>query len=207
MRPLVRLLYLGVGPELKAMALKALAVSHKAVAWSRGLGRRIQELVTASAASAATNGAVVGRDEKGKEGKQKETAAAAAAAAVAVDRTVAGTVSMEHVDVVAPDGTLLIHDLSFRVVEHESLLIVGANGSGKSSLLRVLAGVWPCRATAGAAGRSSMSLPPREQCFFMPQRPYIARGSLRQQLVYPKLYVDGAGDASCVKSFVSSAAG
>lgn len=57
----------------------------------------------------------------------------------------------------------------------ESLLIVGPSGCGKSSLLRALAGLW-------SEGSGVAQLPPS---FFLPQKPFMPLGSLRQQLLFP----------------------
>eukprot|EP00439_Symbiodinium_sp_Y106_P080985 s101_g19.t2 len=72
----------------------------------------------------------------------------------------------------------LCHDLSFELVSNQSLLIVGESGIGKSSLLRAAAGLW-------TDGRGTLQLCKRQHVFFMPQRPYMFLGSLRDQLLYP----------------------
>jgi putative ATP-binding cassette transporter len=78
-----------------------------------------------------------------------------------------------------PDGKrVLVADLSFALARG-SLLITGPNGVGKSSLLRGLAGLW-------TRGSGELRLPPRERMMFLPQRPYMSLGTLREQLTYPQ---------------------
>ena len=60
---------------------------------------------------------------------------------------------LEHVSLSSPDGTVLVHDLSFEVTAGSSVLLMGPNGSGKTSLVRVLAGLWHIKvSTCGNRG-------------------------------------------------------
>jgi len=79
-----------------------------------------------------------------------------------------------------PPGSerVLVRDLDLALKPGDALLITGESGCGKSSLLRAIAGLW-CR------GSGTIHHPPKEDCFFLPQRPYLQPGSLRSQMIYP----------------------
>jgi vitamin B12/bleomycin/antimicrobial peptide transport system ATP-binding/permease protein len=72
----------------------------------------------------------------------------------------------------------LVTALSLEVQTNEPLLIVGASGCGKSSLLRAIAGLW-------TNGSGVIQRPESQDMLFLPQKPYMLIGTLREQLVYP----------------------
>lgn len=80
---------------------------------------------------------------------------------------------------VTPDyKRVLIDNLNITIREGQHLLISGSSGSGKSSLLRAIAGLW-------TAGAGSITRVTDDEVYFLPQRPYCALGSLKDQLLYP----------------------
>ncbi len=88
--------------------------------------------------------------------------------------------SLHHLTLQTPNyQRTLVKDLSVRVQPKEGLLIMGVSGSGKSSILRAIAGLWN-------SGTGAIYRPQLEQILFLPQRPYMILGSLRDQLLYPR---------------------
>ena len=92
----------------------------------------------------------------------------------------ASRLSLDHVTLQTPGRErTLVKDISLAINPGEGLMIVGASGSGKSSLQRAIAGLW-------RAGSGSISKPDEADLLFLPQQPYMILGSLRSQLLYPK---------------------
>ncbi len=89
--------------------------------------------------------------------------------------------SLKRVTLLTPDyGQTLLRQATAEVPSGGGLLIMGPSGSGKSSVLRAIAGLWN-------AGEGEISRPPLAEMIFLPQRPYMVLGSLRDQLLYPLL--------------------
>ncbi|KAL0908268.1 hypothetical protein M5K25_022756 [Dendrobium thyrsiflorum] len=92
-------------------------------------------------------------------------------------------IEFSGVKVVTPPGNVLVDDLTLRVDSGSNLLITGPNGSGKSSLFRVLGGLWPL--VSGHIFKPGVGSDLNKEIFYVPQRPYTAFGTLRDQLIYP----------------------
>lgn len=141
---------------------------------------------------------------------------------------------VEQLTVQTPSKATLIKDLSFEIYEKDHLLITGPSGSGKTSLLRAVAGLWNFGSgaiTIYVRPRGELDMPRSpdvisgqvtstneiiwdstgrrnsEGVIFLPQKPYMVLGTLRQQLLYPTWTEDSdnvvddakqSGDVGCV---------
>ncbi|KAK6624683.1 ATP-binding cassette sub- D member 3 [Polyplax serrata] len=87
-------------------------------------------------------------------------------------------IRFDKVPLMTPNGDLLIEELSFEVRSGMNVLVCGPNGCGKSSLFRILGELWPLFGGV-------VTKPPRGKLFYIPQRPYMTLGTLRDQITYP----------------------
>jgi len=74
---------------------------------------------------------------------------------------------------------VLLSGLTLQLLQGQSLLVAGPSGIGKSSLLRVIAGLW-------SEGSGHIQRAGGRSVFFVPQKPYMSLGTLREQLLYPQ---------------------
>lgn len=100
-------------------------------------------------------------------------------------------VRLENVPIVAPSlwpmsGESIIDNLSFTVGAGDHLLITGPNGAGKSAVARIVAGLWPTY--RGLVSRPRLT--GQDGIMFLPQRPYLSPGTLRDQVIYPHTELD-----------------
>lgn len=84
------------------------------------------------------------------------------------------------VPILSPNSDILIEKMCFEISPGMHMMITGPNGCGKSSLFRILGELWP--ATGGTVYKPNLS-----KIFYIPQRPYLPIGTLRDQLIYPDL--------------------
>ncbi|MEA5093213.1 Inner membrane ABC transporter ATP-binding protein YddA [bioreactor metagenome] len=85
---------------------------------------------------------------------------------------------MENLEVGLPNGRVILNNVNVILKPGTNVLIKGLSGSGKSTLLRAIAGIWPYV-------RGKIIMPVRDDIMFIPQKPYLPLGTLREAVLYP----------------------
>jgi putative ATP-binding cassette transporter len=88
-------------------------------------------------------------------------------------------IRLKDVSVALSDGTVVVDDADVTVQFGERVLVAGESGTGKSTLVRAIAGLWPW-------GEGEIELAHGAKMFLMPQKPYIPLGTLRRAATYPR---------------------
>lgn len=86
---------------------------------------------------------------------------------------------LQDVTVRLNDGTAVVDDTDVSIMPGERVLIAGESGTGKSTLVRAIAGLWPW-------GGGSIEIKKGAKLFLLPQRPYVPIGTLRRAATYPE---------------------
>ena len=107
-----------------------------------------------------------------------------------VESSAGDTISAVALNLAKPCGSSLLKMKTLELRAGEATLLTGRSGTGKSTLLRVLAGIWP-----HAQGR--IEIPTGIRLLVLPQRPYLPEGSLRDAITFPRTTL-GCEDARIV---------
>ncbi len=97
---------------------------------------------------------------------------------VVAARGAASTVRGENIELSVPGGRVLLSGAAFDIGAGQRILLTGPSGSGKSTLFRAIAGIWPY-------GSGRITIPENAKILFLPQKPYIPIGSLREAVCFP----------------------
>jgi putative ATP-binding cassette transporter len=123
-------------------------------------GRRVASLlVSLDALERAEQGEGVGRIERSNAGE-------------------GAALHLRDLSVTLDDGKAVINDTEVLIVPGERVLVAGASGTGKSTLVRAIAGLWPW-------GEGQIEVKKGSKLMMLPQRPYIPIGTLRRAATYP----------------------
>jgi putative ATP-binding cassette transporter len=85
---------------------------------------------------------------------------------------------MGSLEIGLPNDIVILNNINVTLNPGTNVLIKGVSGSGKSTLLRAIAGIWPYT-------RGKIVMPAREEIMFVPQKPYLPLGTLRESVLYP----------------------
>jgi putative ATP-binding cassette transporter len=88
-----------------------------------------------------------------------------------------GALRLRDVSVTLDDGSAVVNETDLEIARGEKVLVVGESGTGKSTLVRAIAGLWPW-----GSGEIQIKF---EGLFLMPQKPYVPLGTLRRAVAYP----------------------
>ncbi len=98
--------------------------------------------------------------------------------AIQIEQHLNETITVDQLNLRLPNGTTILKDADAQIKSGERVLISGASGAGKSTLFRAIAGIWPF-------GSGRVSRPEGKHTLFLPQKPYLPIGSLRDTVSYP----------------------
>ncbi len=108
-------------------------------------------------------------------------------------------VATEGLTLALPTGQALLENLNLSLKPGVATLVSGESGSGKSTLFRALAGIWPF-------GQGKVHIPAGARVLFLPQKPYIPIGTLRDAVKYPDEH-SAATDAEIVTALEAAQLG
>lgn len=128
--------------------------------WSAGARRIASLMVSLDALERAEEGHGVGRITR-NEGNSPDIA-----------------MRLTDLSVTLDDGTVVIGDAEVAIAPGERILLAGKSGTGKSTLVRAIAGLWPW-------GGGIIEIKSGAKLFLLPQRPYVPIGSLHRAATYP----------------------
>jgi vitamin B12/bleomycin/antimicrobial peptide transport system ATP-binding/permease protein len=120
--------------------------------------------------------------------ERARTAAATGAAIHRNSQTNGGNLTVDGVELHRPGGQPLIAGVNLSLQRGDTALLSGPSGAGKSTLLRAIAGIWPF-------GQGEIRVPANARVLFLPQKPYLPIGTLRDAVSYP-MSAEAVDDAS-----------
>ncbi|CAF0840836.1 unnamed protein product [Brachionus calyciflorus] len=172
-----------------ADAVERIMTSYKEIIELTGFTRRVYDMFKLFETESQNNEKIIqthsNKDIQIHEAKMFDSKEAFTKAAnfdiqqgVVYESDTLNSIIVDSISVVTPNGDVIVPSLSLKIVQGMNLLITGPNGCGKSSLFRILSGLWPLN-------NGTIQRPKLKDMFYVPQRPYLAIGCLRDQIIYP----------------------
>jgi putative ATP-binding cassette transporter len=140
--------------------------------WTASACRVSSLMISLDALERAEHGEGVGRIERGE--------------------TTGAAMRLADLSVTLDDGTAVVKDAEVVIARGEKVLVAGESGTGKSTLVRAISGLWPW-------GRGNVDVARGAKLMLMPQRAYVPVGSLRRAATYPEP-AESKDDAEIVKA-------
>lgn len=97
---------------------------------------------------------------------------------IILEKTADSIIEIQNLNIASPQGIALLSNMNFTFEPGKSFLICGPSGLGKSTLFRAIAGAW-------YYGSGNIRLPQNASIMFLPQKPYLPLGTLKEALIYP----------------------
>jgi len=97
---------------------------------------------------------------------------------IALETATEDKLRFDDLCIFSPSGCTMLSQSHVEIIPSERVIIIGAPGSGKTSLFRAIAGLWPW-------GSGKITLPRSGDIMFMPEQPYISDGTICEVLAYP----------------------
>uniref|UniRef100_A0A7I4YJ18 ATP-binding cassette sub-family D member 2 n=1 Tax=Haemonchus contortus TaxID=6289 RepID=A0A7I4YJ18_HAECO len=178
-----------------ADAVERLMTSYKEVTELAGYTSRVHEMFEVFndvKKNVYRRTLVSGEEGEANRGERMDTSRIEGQVVVSAD----DAIILEDVPIVTPNGDVVVKNMSIEIKPGMHTLITGPNGCGKSSLFRILGGLWPVY-------RGKIRRPRPERMYYIPQRPYMTLGTLRDQVIYPHTTVqmrrNGVTDADLAR--------
>jgi putative ATP-binding cassette transporter len=127
--------------------------------WAASARRVASLMVSLDGLERAESGDGVGRIKRSDDGKD-------------------AALRLSDLSVTLDDGTAVLDDTDIKIMPGERVLVAGESGTGKSTLVRAIAGLWPW-------GGGRIAVKKGAKLMLLPQRPYIPIGTLRRAATYP----------------------
>ena len=127
--------------------------------WTASARRAASLMVSLDALERAESGDGVGRITRSDDGE-------------------GAALRLRDLSVTLDDGTAVVDDTDVAIMPGERVLVAGESGTGKSTLVRAIAGLWPW-------GEGRIEMQKGAKLMLLPQRPYIPIGTLRRAATYP----------------------